>query len=76
MPLWLHLTKREIIQLYIGLVLWLPINIPITLIIHIYTLINLDNHSWGKTREIKDNDNLSIDIIDSENDYNDAITPK
>ena len=54
-PLWIKLEKYEIIQLYIGIILWYFMSIPMTGIIHIYSLINMDNFSWGKTREINNN---------------------
>lgn len=54
-PLWLDMSKLEIIQLYIGILFWHFMNIPMVLIMHIYTLINMDNLSWGKTRQCETN---------------------
>ncbi len=31
-----------------------------TFIVHIYTLYNMDNFSWGKTRQNNNNDNYEI----------------
>jgi chitin synthase len=50
-PFWVSMNKKEVIQLYVGCALYNFINIPVVLIVHIYTLLNMDNLSWGKTRE-------------------------
>lgn len=55
-PLWFKLTKIEIIQLYIGIIIWYFIGILLVFIIHLYTLYNLDDFSWGKTRINKNDD--------------------
>jgi chitin synthase len=73
-PLWINMNKKEIIHLYIGCLFWHFMNIPMTLLIHLYTLFNMDNLSWGKTRECCDNEQLTdINIVDN---YNNTLTPR
>lgn len=82
-PFWIDLNKLEILQLYIGCLLWQFMNIPMTLIVHIYTLIYLDDISWGKTREcvINNTSDLENIIIETPNSlsgniFNLNLTPK
>ena len=67
-PLWLSMNKREILLLIVGMLTWYIINLPLKLLTHFYTLFNMDNLSWGKTREIDD----ELD----ESSYNESLTPK
>lgn len=66
-PMWIKLEKYEIVQLYIGIIFWYIINIPMVGLIHVYTLFNMDNFSWGKTREVANNNELNEILIDNEN---------
>jgi len=83
-PFWVQMNKTEIIHLYIGCILWHFINIPITLIVHIYTLANMDDISWGKTREcaIEESIEISLDEVcmdpqtDSNYKFESCVTPK
>ena len=79
-PFWIKLEKYEIVQLYIGIVFWYFINIPMNGLIHINTIFNMDNFSWGKTREIAtNNDNINHEImeivISTPTEYKTCTTP-
>lgn len=73
-PCWISMNKIEITQLYIGCIIYNFINIPITLIVHLYTLLNMDNLTWGKTRECIENGFDGIEDID--NEFVDLVTPR
>ena len=68
-PTWLSLSKKETIFLYIGILTWYVISLPLKIIVHIYTLYNLDNFSWGETRQIEE------EPIREEYNYSENISP-
>ena len=49
--LWMKISKKEYISLIVGVLTWYIISVPLNLISYFYTIFNLDNFSWGKTRE-------------------------
>jgi len=50
-PLWMKMSKKEYMYLIIGVLTWYIISLPLNLISYFYTIFNLDNFTWGKTRE-------------------------
>jgi len=53
-PFWLKLSAKKYIFLVIGILTWYIISLPLKLISYLYTIFNLDNFSWGKTRQISE----------------------
>jgi len=47
----MKISKKEYIYLIVGVLTWYIISVPLNLISYFYTIFNLDNFSWGKTRE-------------------------
>ena len=75
-PLWLKLTKIEIIQLYIGILIWYLVGIILVFIIHLYTLFHIDDFSWGKTRiNKKQTQNLNVYQENNFNENLEIVTP-
>lgn len=73
-PFWVSMNKTEIIQLYIGCAIWHIINIPLAIIVQIYTLIYMDDLSWGKTRECVNNEDINNEDIN--NEFITIVTPR
>jgi hypothetical protein len=56
-PMIINLSYKEIATLYLGLLSYNIIEVFLNLITYFYSFYHLDNISWGKTRENKNENN-------------------
>lgn len=62
-PLMVNMTNKEKINYYIGLIFYNIIEYILNLFVYIYSFYNLDDISWGKTRENKKEMPLEHDYV-------------